>query len=87
MAKIPGKAAPKLHATRTAPSKLTGSGSDDHDEQMMDEADDESFPASDPPASINPGSTLAVKRVAESGRATPEPQPDPGKRNVKPTRR
>jgi hypothetical protein len=84
MAKTPAKPAPKLHATRTPPSKLTGSGSDDHDEQMMDEAEDESFPASDPPASINPGSTLAVKTVAETGRGTPEPEPDPRKQKVKP---
>ena len=44
---------------------------------------DESFPASDPPAIANPSSTLAVKKIAESGRDTPAAEPDPAKENVK----
>lgn len=73
------KPAPKLDATRTRPPQATKPGAD-HDEQVMDEAIDESFPASDPPAIASPSSTLAVKKVAESGRRAPEPQKKPGKK-------
>ena len=63
--------APKIPATLTPPpQKVQG---EDHDDAVMDEAVDESFPASDPPAIVNPGSTQAVKKVAEEGRETPEP--------------
>ncbi len=44
---------------------------------------DESFPACDPPAIAHPSSTLAVKKVAESGRETPPAEPDPAKENMK----
>ena len=47
-----------------------------HEDALMDEAVDESFPASDPPAIVSPGSTLAVKKVAEDGREVPEPDCD-----------
>ena len=63
--------APKIPATRTPPAqKVQGEG---HDEAVMDEALDESFPASDPAAIVNPGSTQAVKKVAEEGREVIEP--------------
>jgi hypothetical protein len=60
-----------LHATETAP--LEGKHDISHEERVIDEAVDESFPASDPPAIASPSSTLAVKKAAEDGRETPEP--------------
>jgi len=70
------KPAPKLDATRTPPAELAKGA--DHEEKLIDEGGDESFPASDPPSSSNPGSTLAVKHAAKEGRETPEP--DAGKK-------
>ncbi|HUP96339.1 MAG TPA: hypothetical protein VM073_00275 [Usitatibacter sp.] len=68
------KPAPKIHSTRTPPAqKVHG---EDHDDAVMDEAIDESFPASDPPAIVSPGGTQAVKKVAEDGREVPEPDCD-----------
>lgn len=62
--------APKLDATRTRPAGLaTGK---DHDDKVVDEALDESFPASDPAAIASPSSTLAVKKIAEEGRTVPD---------------
>ena len=78
------KSAPKIEATRTPPPRLSQSGVQEHDEGMIDEAVDESFPASDPPASASPDSTLAVKSVAESGRAGPPAEPDPGRKRLRP---
>ncbi|MEO5694882.1 MAG: hypothetical protein ABIQ72_17240 [Usitatibacter sp.] len=63
--------APKLQATRTPPAELAKG--DAHEERMLDEGVDESFPASDPPASVSPGSTAAVKHAREGGRKTPKP--------------
>jgi hypothetical protein len=37
----------------------------------MDESVDDTFPASDPPAQMQPGSTLAVNQMNEEGRETP----------------
>ncbi len=66
----PESPAPKLDSTRTRPPGLaTGK---DHDDKVVDEALDESFPASDPAAIVSPGSTLAVKKMSEEGRAVPE---------------
>jgi len=63
--------APKIPATRTPPAqKVQG---EKHDDAVMDEALDESFPASDPAAIVNPGSTQAQKSVAEEGREVAEP--------------
>jgi hypothetical protein len=65
------KPAPKLQATRTRPAELVGG--DEHEERVIDEAADESFPASDPPAIANPGGSLAVKHMARDGRKVPGP--------------
>jgi len=73
--------APKLPA-----SEVKGKSIDhpeEHEESLIDEAVDESFPASDPPAIAHPSSTLAVKNIAQSGRDTPSAEPDPAKQNVK----
>lgn len=78
------KPAPKIPATKTPPPRL-GDTADEHEENLIDEAVDESFPASDPPAIAHPSGTLAVKKVAESGREAPPAEPDPAKKNVKPS--
>lgn len=71
MAKQPEqKPAPKVHATPVPPTKTSHP---DHEENLIDEAVDESFPASDPPAIASPSSTLAVKKLAEEGRAETHP--------------
>ena len=76
--------APKIPATKTAPPKLAETDCEEHEERLIDEAVDESFPASDPPAIAQPSSSLAVKKVAEDGRDTPPAEPDPAKENLKP---
>ena len=63
------KPAPKLEATRIPPPERADC--DSYEEGLIDEAVDESFPASDPPAVVQPGGTLAVRKVAEDGRETP----------------
>jgi hypothetical protein len=70
MAQSPQRPAPKIEATKVPIGK--GTGTRNHQEDLIDEALDESFPASDPPAVASPSSTLAVKRVAEQGREVPE---------------
>lgn len=45
-------------------------GTPEHEEWLLDEAGEESFPASDPSAPSNPGSTLAVNKIADEGRTT-----------------
>ena len=87
MAHPPQKPADKLHATKTPPPKLGTTSADDHDEGMIDEAVDSSFPASDPPAIASPSSTLAVKKVAQDGRDVDPAEPDPKKKKVKPAKR
>ena len=47
-------------------------GTPEHEEWLIDEAVDESFPASDSPAPAHPEGTPAVKTIAGTGRATPE---------------
>lgn len=81
-----GKDNPKLQSTRTPPPDLASAGEEEHEEGLIDEAVDESFPASDPPAIASPGGTLAVKNVAETGREVPEAEPDPEKKHLKPRR-
>jgi hypothetical protein len=78
------KPAPKVPASQMPPPKV-GQHDDTHEEHLIDEAVDESFPASDPPAISHPSSTLAVKKAAQQGRETPETEPDPAQQNVKPT--
>ena len=63
--------APKLHATPVPPAHHAET-ENEHEERVIDEAVDESFPASDPPAIQSPSSTLAVKKAAEAGREVPE---------------
>lgn len=75
---------PKIHATKTTPPNLADTGEEEHEERLIDEAVDESFPASDPPAIVNPHGSLGVKKVAQSGRDVDAAEPDPAKRNVKP---
>lgn len=75
------KPAPKIMASEVKGKPLDH---DEHEESLIDEAVDESFPASDPPAISQPGGTLAVKKAAEAGRKTPSTEPDPKKENVKP---
>lgn len=77
----PHQPAPKIPATKTPPAKLNEK---EHDEKEIDEALDESFPASDPPAISQPGSTLAVKKIAEEGRDVPEAEPDPAQEHTQP---
>ena len=79
------KPAPKIPATRTPPPRLGETQEEKHEEDLIDEAVDESFPASDPPAIAHPSGTLAVKKAAEAGRETPAAEPDPEKKNLKPT--
>jgi hypothetical protein len=77
----PQKPAPKISATKTPVAKLNEKG---HDEKVIDEALDESFPASDPAAITQPSSTLAVKHIAEAGRKTPRGEPDPAQKHTRP---
>ena len=71
----PGKRpAPKLHATPVPPAEHAQG--DEHEERMIDESVDESFPASDPPAIQSPSGTLAVKKAAEQGREVPPAECD-----------
>jgi len=80
------KPAPKLHATEM-PLPKAGEKEHVHEEKLLDEAIDESFPASDPPAIPHPGSSLAVKKIAKEGRETPPAEPDPQCNNVQPTKK
>src|SRR5262245_18389163 len=68
----PQKPAPKIPATKI-PTPENAKSEEEHDEHLMDEAVDESFPASDPPAIASPSSTAAVKKLHEQGREIPEP--------------
>ena len=84
MANTPGKCGPGKDGARIPPPDAARSEVEAHEEDLIDEAVDESFPASDPPAIASPGSTLAVKSVAETGREVPGAEPDPQQKNLKP---
>jgi hypothetical protein len=45
-------------------------GTPEHEEWLLDEASDQSFPASDVSAPASPGSTLSVNKMADEGRET-----------------
>jgi hypothetical protein len=45
-------------------------GTPEHEEWLLDESAEESFPASDASSTANPGSTLAVNKIADEGRDT-----------------
>ena len=66
MTRQAGKPAPKLQATKVPPATRTRAGSSAHEEDVIDEALDESFPASDPPAIASPSSTLAIKNTGKN---------------------
>ena len=67
-----GQSSPqKVHATNVPPPEHAQG--EEHEERLIDEAVDESFPASDPPAIQSPSSTLAQRKIAEQGRPTAEP--------------
>lgn len=86
MAQDRSKPAPKLQATRTPSANLTRPGKE-HDEAVIDESVDESFPASDPAAIASPGGTQAVKNVAESGRGTPAAEHNTARTRKQPGRK
>jgi len=75
----------RVEGSQVPPPRAGGSDEDTQEERLIDEALDESFPASDPPAPAHPHSTLAVKSAADKGRETPPAEPDPKKKNVKPS--
>lgn len=62
----PPHPAPKLHATPVPPAEKAKG--EEHVERLIDEAVDESFPASDPPAIQAPGSIpeRAARKRSES---------------------
>lgn len=45
---------PKIDSTRTPPADAPGLDCDEHEERLLDEGIDESFPASDPPSVASP---------------------------------
>jgi hypothetical protein len=75
----------KVDGGNVPPPRAGREDEEEHEERLIDEAVDESFPASDPPAPAHPDSSLAVKSAAEKGRPTTPSEPDPKKKNVKPS--
>jgi hypothetical protein len=71
MARNPHPTLPKTPRKPEPPA-----GTPEHEEWVLDEAVEESFPASDPPATSNPNSTLAVKKIHDEGRKTPPTEED-----------
>ena len=78
--------APKLESTRVPPPDLAAATDEIHEEGLIDEAIDESFPASDPSTVVQPSGTLAVKHIAEDGRECPGTEPDPAKEHLEPSK-
>ena len=58
----PKPAARKLATTPIPPPPLGEASAEKHEEGLIDEAVDESFPASDPPTTSQPGGTLSPGR-------------------------
>ena len=74
----------RIEGTQTPAPHADATDEETHQERLIDEAIDESFPASDPPAVAHPSGTLAVRSAAEKGRETTPSEPDPQKKNRKP---
>ena len=51
-------------------------GTPEHEEWLMDEAAEESFPASDASSPVQPSSTVSVNHIAGEGRDTPTTEQD-----------
>ena len=51
-------------------------GTPEHAEWLLDEAEEETFPASDATSPSNPGSTSSVNSIAGEGRDTPTTEQD-----------
>ena len=51
-------------------------GTPEHEEWLLDEAAEESFPASDAGATSQPSSTVAVNKIADEGRETTPTEQD-----------
>jgi hypothetical protein len=66
MAEYPHPTLPKRPRRPEPPT-----GTPEHEEWLLDESVDDTFPASDPPAQMQPGSTLAVNKMKDEGRETP----------------
>ena len=73
------KPAPKIPATKVPPPPVARNAAE-KEERAFDEAVDESFPASDPPAIASPGSSAAAKQQGEEGRETSEPDTSKGRK-------
>ncbi len=73
------KPAPKIPATKVPPPPVARNA-EEKEERAFDEAVDESFPASDPPAIASPGSSAAAKQQGDEGRETSEPDTAKGKK-------
>ena len=62
----------KPHPTLPRTRKPTpAAGTPAHEEWLLDEANEESFPASDASAPVQPSSTESVDRMHKEGRKTP----------------
>jgi hypothetical protein len=61
------KPRPTLPRTR---KPTPAAGTPAHEEWLLDEANEESFPASDASAPVQPSSTEAVDRISREGRKT-----------------
>ena len=58
----------KLEATRQAPSEP---GEEGHDDWLLDESIEETFPASDPTLPVRPGSTLSRRNPSAYAKRRP----------------
>ena len=65
-------AAEKIDSSELHPTPAANAAK--HEEWVVDEAVDESFPASDPPSTSAPGGSQAVKNQHKEGRETVAPK-------------